>query len=146
MADTSISDQQSSVKIRRRKHPWLTITPGVIRTSLTATSVLVIIVGVLLIYHLWPRTEQFLQPLFSPPPEKELMAALQSQNLSIELPLTVSGNSIAASISGTTVLFSQRKDFRIQARALQLVLMRIKMDTKAPREIDLRFDKVVLRY
>lgn len=85
-------------------------------------------------------------PYFSPPPEKQLVNELTKNNININSLPAVSGNTLTSSISGTTVIFTSSKDFGPQIRALQLVLGGIKMEGKIPKEIDLRFDKVVLRY
>ena len=42
--------------------------------------------------------------------------------------------------------FSQENDLSTQVRALQLILNQTKIDKNLPKEIDLRFSKVVLRY
>lgn len=64
----------------------------------------------------------------------------------VKLPIIVKEDLISATISGITVIFSKDKDLNAQVRALQLVLSRPTMGSKKIVEIDLRFNKVVLRF
>ncbi len=57
---------------------------------------------------------------------------------------TVLGDSIQASISGVQVFFAVDKDISSQVRALQLVLGKLTIN-KLPKEIDLRYNKVIIR-
>lgn len=75
----------------------------------------------------------------------ELAGVLEKTGLAIFGQPAILGNSVIASISGIRVSFSTEKDFSSQVRALQLILGRLTID-KLPKEIDLRFGKVVIRY
>lgn len=57
----------------------------------------------------------------------------------------VLGDSIKASVSGVQVVFGIDKDISIQVRALQLVLGKLTIN-RLPKEIDLRFNKAIIRY
>lgn len=72
---------------------------------------------------------------------------LEAHNLQAPQGIFQQGDSLMATISGKTVLFSIEKDFGTQVRALQLVLTHLTMggEKEAVKEIDLRFQKVVLR-
>lgn len=88
---------------------------------------------------------QALIPFSRQPEAYDLVAVLEKNGLNVTVPPVTLGGTIQASISGVTVFFAADKDLDTQVRALQLVLPTIKMDGKAA-EIDLRFNKVVIRY
>lgn len=91
------------------------------------------------------RPVRTLIPFSRQPETYDLVAALEKSGLGVTLPPVTLGGTIQASISGVTVFFAADKDLDTQVRALQLVLPTIKMEGKAA-EIDLRFNKVVIRY
>lgn len=74
-----------------------------------------------------------------------LTGVLEKSGLAVFGQPVVLGDSIIASVSGIRVIFTADRDFFPQVRALQLILGRLTID-KMPKEIDLRFDKVVIRY
>lgn len=74
-----------------------------------------------------------------------LTSILERSGLAVSGQPVVLGDSVIASISGARVIFASDKDFFPQVRALQLILGRLTID-KIPKEIDLRFGKVVIRY
>lgn len=78
-------------------------------------------------------------------PSQLLSRELEETGIVLETPPAVLGDSIEASISGFTVLFSRSGDLAAQTRTLQLVLPRLKMESKSEKTIDLRFNKVVIR-
>ncbi len=85
-------------------------------------------------------------PVNSSPKTLELASELSKNNFSLESVPIENKNSIIASVSGLKVIFSRQKSLKTQVKALQLTLPGLKMESVIPREIDLRFDKVVLRY
>lgn len=90
------------------------------------------------------RRAQFQVPVSGQGEVLGLTNELSKQGIGILGLPVVSGDVIEASISGKRVIFSRDKDIISQVRALQLILPRLKMDTNI-KEIDLRFNKVVLR-
>jgi len=83
---------------------------------------------------------------FQKPQTYELAQLLEKNGIGISgLPI-VTNNNIMASVSGILVTFSADKDLVVQVRALQLVLPRLKMEGKPVKEIDLRFNKVIIKY
>ncbi len=86
------------------------------------------------------------KPYASDSPLVSLRTLAKSENLPLEGSPIQEGTTITASISGVRVLFSSERSLATQAKALQLVLGKIKMEGKLPLEIDLRFNKVVLKY
>lgn len=77
---------------------------------------------------------------------QQLGAVLKEANFASPSQIVISGDTVTASIAGYTVKFSRNKDFLSQVKTLQLVLGKIKIEGRIPREIDLRFTKIVLRY
>jgi hypothetical protein len=92
------------------------------------------------------RPVQTLVPFSRQPETYDLVAVLEKNGLLVTLPPVTLGTTIQASISGVTVMFAADKDLATQVRALQLVLPTIKMEGKKAYEIDLRFNKVIIRY
>ena len=84
-------------------------------------------------------------PLISREPTIVLAENLEKVGLSFSGTPIVSLNSLEASISGVLVFLDTNKDISFQVRALQLVLSRRTID-KIPKEVDLRFNNVVVRY
>ncbi|KKU91348.1 MAG: hypothetical protein UY21_C0010G0003 [Microgenomates group bacterium GW2011_GWA1_48_10] len=92
------------------------------------------------------KTPSLRLPIANSSATTELSQILREQNLAISSPLTLTGTTATAFISGLTVFFSLDKDINTQVRTLQLVLGRTKIEARAPKEIDLRYNKVVIRY
>lgn len=84
-------------------------------------------------------------PIFAQDLTQSLVQELAGAGLSPDSAPAILGDSITASISGYTAIFSKGEDLKNQVRALQLVLPRLKMDSKKVTVIDLRFNKVVIR-
>ncbi|MCL4397591.1 hypothetical protein M1403_01035 [Patescibacteria group bacterium] len=85
-------------------------------------------------------------PISQEPTAYDLLSLLTKNNLTVSgTPVIVDGT-MEATVSGVLALFSLDKDLALQVRSLQLVLPRLTMEDKQVKEIDLRFDKVVLRY
>lgn len=76
----------------------------------------------------------------------ELTKELDKANFRIEASPFEQNGVITASVSGSVVLFSSSKDLKAQIKALQLLIGRHKMEPVKPKEIDLRFEKIVVRY
>lgn len=98
----------------------------------------------------WWQKERFFPPPFKTPVSAgeivpELVQKLEKAGLSISEQPIVLGDSMIASVSGVKVLLDRNKDLSSQVRALQLVLGRLTID-KLPKEIDLRFSKVIIKY
>ena len=91
------------------------------------------------------RSSNIINPLSKPSLIYDLSSVLEKNGLAFTSPI-IKDNSIMASISGILVSFSTQKDFLAQVRALQLVLPKVKMDGSRVSQIDLRFDKVVIKY
>lgn len=91
------------------------------------------------------RSTTIINPLSRPSLVYDLSAILE-KNAFVFTPPIIKDGSIMASISGILVSFSTQKDFLAQVRALQLVLPKVKMDGSRVSQIDLRFDKVVIKY
>ncbi len=92
-----------------------------------------------------PEGTDILTPYSRPDQSLELTKQLTDSGLNLGAAPVILGDSIEASVSGYTVLFDANGDFKGQIRALQLVLSRLKMDSKTKTEIDLRFNKVIIR-
>lgn len=88
----------------------------------------------------------FRSPIASTNGPQRLLEALAKKGISLTGTPIVLGKTIQASISGVTVFFSSEKEIASQVAALQLVLGRLRIDEKIPKEIDLRFNNVVVRY
>lgn len=87
----------------------------------------------------------FKAPLFAGAVIPELTGVLEKTGLAVSGSPVILGDSVIASVSGIRILFGADKDFSTQVRALQLILGRLTID-KLPKEIDLRFSKVVIKY
>lgn len=109
-------------------------------------SLLALILIVSCYFYLSTRKSQIYLPIFHRSPSSELSTLLAEKLLNLESAPIVSSDRIEASISGTIVYFSKDKDLKTQVRALQLVLPRLKMNDRPVKVIDLRFEKVVIRY
>jgi hypothetical protein len=96
-------------------------------------------------WALLPRGE-ILRPISAAPDGYELIRRLEKAGIPAADFPAISGEVLAASVSGVRVLFSREKDLDLQVRALQLVLPGVRMEEKRVEEIDLRFDKIILRY
>lgn len=107
--------------------------------------VLIIISGAVIIYYSTLQ-KQISVPIFGSTPSQNLSTAIQNSTLHLDSAPFVANDMLQASVSGYSVLFSLNKDLNPQVRALQLVLPAVKMDNKTVREIDLRFEKVIIRY
>lgn len=84
-------------------------------------------------------------PFTSLDPTFTLLAHLEKSGLIIDNPPILVGKTLSASISGVKVLFSVDQDLDTQVRALQLVLPGLRIDAKKISEVDLRFNKVIVR-
>lgn len=63
------------------------------------------------------------------------------------LTLSISGSTVTITLSsGTVVTLPTERDFAEKAQALQLILTQAKIEGRAPRTVDLRFDKPVVTY
>lgn len=62
-----------------------------------------------------------------------------------EVSLVETEQKVTAIMGGWRVIFSKTKDQNLQIRALQEVTGRLRMDAGQAQEIDLRFDKVIVR-
>lgn len=63
------------------------------------------------------------------------------------LTLSISGGTITITLSsGTVVTLSSDKDLAGKSAALQLILSQAKIEGRAPKTVDLRFDKPVVTY
>jgi len=85
-------------------------------------------------------------PIYKQSAIYDLVTILEKNGYFVSPPPIFVNDSIQASISGITAVFSPEKDLFSQVRSLQLVLGRLKMEEKNAKEIDLRFNKVVVRY
>lgn len=99
-------------------------------------------------YSLYKQSENqpVNNPVMSPPKTYALVKILKSAGFEIASPPFENNGTISASVSGSLVLFSSLKDLKMQVKALQLVTRSLKMEGTKPKEIDLRFTKVVVRY
>lgn len=91
------------------------------------------------------NSKKIINPLNRASLVSDLSLVLEKNGLVFTTPVVVN-ETIMASISGVLVSFSSQKDFLAQVRALQLVLPKVKMDGSRISQIDLRFDKVVIKY
>lgn len=97
----------------------------------------------------WQR-EKFFPPLLKTPISAgdivpNLAGILEKTGLTISGQPAVLRDTVVASVSGIRVIFGTDREFPSQVRALQLVLGRLTIN-KLPKEIDLRFSKVVIKY
>lgn len=111
--------------------------------------VLIIIFGTVSVI-VWQKDKIFSSglkvSLGSREPATVLTETLEKAGLQLQSPPTISSNTIQASISGVTVFFAVDKNLTTQVRALQLLLSRHTIGDKVAREIDLRFNQVVVKY
>lgn len=87
---------------------------------------------------------QTLTPVYKKEAVLGLLEALSNQGIGVSGLPVMREKVIEASIAGKRVVFSDDGDIKSQVRALQLILPRLKMDARVS-EVDLRFNKVVLR-
>lgn len=88
----------------------------------------------------------FLSPFSGTDLPSDLAVRMARVNISPDsLPLEAQDYLIASS-SGILIYFPKDKDLSLTVKALQLVWQRVTMEQKRPKEIDLRFNKPVLRY
>lgn len=103
----------------------------------------------LVVVFFWQKEKIFPLQLKTPLSAGEiapnLAGVLEKAGLAVSESPVVLGDRVIASVSGIRVVFAKDKDFSSQVRALQLVLGRLTID-KVPKEIDLRFNKVIIRY
>ena len=109
---------------------------------LVIIALLVICVGIVVVMR---QTPKILSPLIATSPVYKLASLLSKNGLVSTTPVIENG-ALIASVSGILVSFSPQKDLAEQVRALQLVLPKVKMDQRQVIEIDLRFNKVVIKY
>lgn len=117
----------------------------VLVTLLTLILVTTITTVVFMRFRVANQSGQIKTPFTRPDQTHELIDQLEKSGVNIETAPLVLGDTIEASISGFRVLFAGESDLPTQVRALQLVLPRLKMDGKTVKEIDLRFNKVIIR-
>lgn len=99
-------------------------------------------------FFFWQKSQNLpiKTPVSGSPKALELTKALTNAGFTIDsVPIETKG-AITASVSGKLVVFSVAKDTKTQVKALQLLEQSLKMEPTNPKEIDLRFDKVVVRY
>lgn len=106
---------------------------------------LVIFISGFFLFQKSRQTEIFI-PFFDKSPVQKLAAVLENSSLKLETVPVVVDEKLIASISGYSIIFSYQKDLETQVRSLQLILPRLKMENKTVKEIDLRFNKVIIRY
>lgn len=85
-------------------------------------------------------------PMFSQPADYLIVELLEKNGLVVETAPVFLSDAIIASVAGVSVFFSPEKEPGAQVRALQLVLPKLTMEDRKVKEIDLRFNKVVIRY
>jgi len=79
--------------------------------------------------------------------EERVITAVDKKFLNItSLERGAEGFITIKSSEGVTVIFSTQKDIETQARTLQTVLSKAKIEGKAVSLVDFRFDKIVVRY
>lgn len=98
------------------------------------------------IYNLKKSNQKVQNPIAKQPQSLELVKELKAASFKIESSLFENQNTIIASVSGSKVVFSKTKSIKTQVKSLQLLLDSLKMDMAKPNEIDLRFDKVIVRF
>ncbi|MBI4100062.1 hypothetical protein HY440_03575 [Candidatus Microgenomates bacterium] len=99
-------------------------------------------------YWFWHKSQidhSVATPYSSPDPSTTLATELSRAGITLDSAPQILGANINASMSGIMVIFSRDGDLVSQARTLQLLLPRLKMENKKITEIDLRFNKVVVR-
>lgn len=80
--------------------------------------------------------------------EDQLRAAInQTKVLEIgSIVKTPQGDFQVDSTGGIVVIFSQNKDFAAQVATLQTLLAKARIDNKALKKVDFRFEKIVVEY
>ena len=48
--------------------------------------------------------------------------------------------------TGVTIFFSKEKNFRESISTLQTLLAKAKIDNKTVKQVDFRFDKIIVKY
>lgn len=113
---------------------------------ITFCLVLILIAIILFVIKLNQNKKMFVSPFSKEDIIQSLAANLEKSKLPLESSPTILGDTITASISGVRVLFSKDKDLGSQIHALQLVLSGLKIDKEQITEIDLKFDKTIIRH
>ena len=111
--------------------------------------VIFFVIFLIFVLILWQKDRLFGQkiadPLIGRDPSVVLGENLEKAGLSAGHLAVLDKSTIEASVSGVKVFFSPEKDFSEQVRALQLALSRRTID-KVVKEVDLRYNNVVIRY
>lgn len=115
--------------------------------------ILILILGlffiILMAVGIWQKDKIFPSNILAPTSSGDIVQSVTS-NIEktgltlVEIPVVL-GDSIQASISGIRVIFGVEKDIPSQVRALQVVLGKLTIN-KLPKEIDLRYNKVIIKY
>lgn len=92
------------------------------------------------------RSSGLLSPIFGENHKAKLIQELLVRGISLNTPPNESDDTLVASISASQIYFSKEKDLSAQVVALQIILGKITIDDRIPKEIDLRFNKPILRY
>ncbi len=80
-------------------------------------------------------------------PQDELKTEIEkSKVFEIESIKEVTGGFEVKAKNGPTVVFSKEKDFAETIRTLQTLLAKAKIDNKSVRQVDFRFEKIVVQY
>ncbi|HUQ84995.1 MAG TPA: hypothetical protein VM077_01615 [Candidatus Limnocylindrales bacterium] len=116
--------------------------------------VLFLIVG-LLIYFTFSNKPLFISPLpinykLNSSSDKddrsmELKSLLKEKNISYNEIVVANNNLIVILKDKAKIIFSPNKDLPTQLASLQFILTRLTMESKGFKELDLRFDKPVIR-
>lgn len=114
--------------------------------SVVTLLVIITISSIAVFYTKLLPKEKVISPVPTPPVVLELLATLENRGFEVEALPFEEESSVIASVSGTKIIFSKSKSPQSQVKALQLVIESLKMEAVKPKEIDLRFDKVILRY
>lgn len=112
-------------------------------------AVLFLIIFVLAL-AIWKKQHEVLgvsviSPLTADDPMFVLISQLEKSAILLDSPPVVTMDTITASISGIRVLFSKDNNLETQVRSLQLVLPRLRIDHRNISEVDLRFNKIIIR-
>ncbi len=89
---------------------------------------------------------KIVRPVIVPDLKIALGNKLMESNIPPDLPVWETNDALVASFSGTVVYFPKNQEFSGPIRALQIIWNRFTIEGRKPKEIDLRFDKPVLRY
>lgn len=117
--------------------------PKLLLPLILVVTTILVLVGVYSLHRL--SRPSLVAPTSNVSKEQLLRDSLSSAGLQYETPFEIDGETITASISGTTVFFSTAKDLSIQVRSLQLLLPEVTMDKEKISVIDLRFNKAVIK-